>query len=387
MSHLASSLFGWQYRARQWVAGRLYRLRHRAVDRATPTEDPNHVLLVIAGHIGDTVMSTPLIIEARRAWPGARITVLGQKHNCDLLSACPLVDACEETPTIPFALRRRRETARLKVWLREQKFDVAVMVLGDQFALATAEAGIPIRVGVQGSLLEPCLTHTYPIVSPRAWGPAERLNALRALGYDVRNVSPRLWVSPAAVRTGRRRLERLGLPEETPYVAVHPFGSAVRQWWPVQRVGELAEGLWRRCGWNTVVIGGPETRGQLPDLTVDSLIDATGALSLPELLAVVENARLVISTDSGPFHIAGALGRPLVGLFRARRPEHATRYPQARVLFGHDPSCDTSCRWDHCQSAPCRQMRALGAAEVLNAVRLAQEGNPASRKRVSQRTN
>ena len=78
---------------------------------------------------------------------------------------------------------------------------------------------------------------------------------------------------------------------------------------------------------------------------------------------------MVVTTDSGPFHIAGALGRPLVGLFRARRPEHAGRYARSRVLLGRDERCAKECEWDRCRAEPCRQMDALGAGEAAGAVR------------------
>ena len=137
---------------------------------------------------------------------------------------------------------------------------------------------------------------------------------------------------------------------------------------PLDRTGDLADALLREHKLQTILVGGPEARGSLarPNRHV---IDSTGALSIPELMAVIDEAPVVISTDSGPFHIAGALGRPVVGLFRARRPEHATRYHQADVVFGYDDACDTECRWDRCRKQPCRQMKALLPLDVVAAVR------------------
>jgi ADP-heptose:LPS heptosyltransferase len=66
--------------------------------------------------------------------------------------------------------------------------------------------------------------------------------------------------------------------------------------------------------------------------------------------------------------MAGALGRPIIGLFRGRRPEHANRYPQARVIFGADHSCEKSCRWNRCHAEPCRQLNAISIDEVLSEI-------------------
>jgi ADP-heptose:LPS heptosyltransferase len=86
-------------------------------------------------------------------------------------------------------------------------------------------------------------------------------------------------------------------------------------------------------------------------------------------MAVLTEASLVVTTDSGPFHMAGAIGTPILGVFRARRPEHAGQYSQAQVLFGQDDSCASRCAWDRCQELPCRQMLALSTAEVCDAAR------------------
>jgi ADP-heptose:LPS heptosyltransferase len=80
---------------------------------------------------------------------------------------------------------------------------------------------------------------------------------------------------------------------------------------------------------------------------------------------VLAGAALVVSTDSGPYHIAGALGRPLVGLFRARRPEHADKYPGAQVVFGQYAACAAECQWDRCAAPACRQMSRIEANDVI----------------------
>jgi heptosyltransferase-1 len=155
-----------------------------------------------------------------------------------------------------------------------------------------------------------------------------------------------------------------------PYAVAHPFGSTSAKWWPRDYIEDLAHNLRRDQSLRTIVVGGPETRGAL-GLSDHNIIDSRGALSVAELMAVIDEATVVISTDSGPFHIAGALGRPLVGLFRARRPEHAGRYRQAEAVYGHDETCDLQCGGDRCRELPCRQMRGLAPCYVMAAVRRA----------------
>jgi ADP-heptose:LPS heptosyltransferase len=98
------------------------------------------------------------------------------------------------------------------------------------------------------------------------------------------------------------------------------------------------------------------------------LFDTRGILSIPELIAVLDEAKLVVSTDSGPFHIAGGLQKSIVGLFRARRPEHARAYSSANVVFGEDRECEKRCEWNLCRKDPCDQMAQISPETVLNRI-------------------
>lgn len=372
-STLTTSLLDWIYRQqyfiRQWGLGKLYSLKPKnRVLNEDVLNNPKKVLIILSGLLGDSVMSSPVISEARRLWQKAEITLLGKKQNCELLSACPFIDNFIETSVVPFSWRRISEVRKLKEEIKSKRFDIAIILLGDQFAHLLAQAQIPIRVGVKEHPLAPCLTHHYSIGSPRTWGPEERLGALRCLGYQVNSVQPKLWVDENTKRSLSDKLRSFGIEDEESYFVLHPFGSEKRQWWPLERINSLAQELYQLYGLKTILIGGPETKSQVPNNLISFIINTTGKLSIKELLATIERAQLVITTDSGPFHIAGALGRPIVGLFRGRRPEHAKRYPQAEVIFGQEIKCQRSCEWDRCSNIPCTQLNKINVDSVLQAV-------------------
>ena len=362
---LKSFLYETQLKLRQGLIAKSFK-RGKCTDLDASTFEPRQVLFVLAGLIGDSVMSLPAIIEARRIWPEARITVLGKKHNRELTAASTFFDEFYECNADPFSLRKSGEIKKLERWLKEQRFDAAFILLGDQYAHLLARAGIPIRVGVKGTTLENCLTHTYDIGSPRTWGTDEKLNSLRCLGYSVVAIPPALSVSEEARQTGREKLVELGLDESRNFAVLHPFGSSRRQWWKLENVGTLAAKLKEQHNLQTVLIGGDETVSQVA--TSAAIIDTTGQLSLPELLAVIDESKIVITTDSGPFHIAGALGKRTVGLFRSRRPEHAKQYKTADVVFGENDICMRACSWDRCESEPCRQMQDVSVDAAIIAV-------------------
>lgn len=374
---MVGALYRLQYTAQQWAAAQSYRLRPQqrasAEDLDAVARHAHRVLIVIAGLIGDSVMCLPVIGAARAIWPEATLTLLGQRHNCELTMDCAELDERIET-FLPFSIRHRHALRQVGRELASRRFDVALLVLGDQFGRMVADARIPVRVGVAGHTLAPCLTHEYEIGSPRTWGPNERLNALRVLGFSVPASRPHLRASTDTIEKGTAALRRLGLAGTARYAVAHPFGSTRRQWWPIDRVCDVQQYLAREHGLRTVLIGGAETQSEAGRAAGADVIDATGQLTIRELIGVLAGASLVISTDSGPYHLAGALGRPLVGAFRARRPEHADQYPQARVVFGEHPACATECAWDRCASPTCRQMEHIAAASVAAAIDLVAAG-------------
>jgi ADP-heptose:LPS heptosyltransferase len=364
---LLEGVYRLQFNARQWIVGRCYqrgRLRQSTVTR--PISAPKRLLLISSGLIGDTVMSTPVFLEARRLWPDAHITLLGNRVTCELLKPCPLIDDLKTAEAQPFSIRNRQKFKLLRSWVRRQNFDVAMILLGDHFAELLAESGIPTRIGVANHFLQPCLTHTYEIGSARDWGPSERLNALRVFGLEVRDCAPQLWVCDVARHHAQRALGDLGMRKQDSYIVLHPFGSCRQQWWPMERVSKIVSEVWDRYRWKTVLVGGPELKEVL--VSSNQAVNAIGRLNIAELLAVIENSKLVITTDSGPFHISGALKRPIIGLFRARRPEHANRYACAQVLFGQHDECTEHCKWNKCRQTPCQQLAQLSTKAVLNAL-------------------
>jgi ADP-heptose:LPS heptosyltransferase len=249
--------------------------------------------------------------------------------------------------------------------MRSQNFDVAILLLANQYAHLVAAAGIPVRVGERGDWQQNSLTHTFEIHSPREWGPPERLNAIRCLGYEIPDTQPQLWVDEKRRAAAREKLAALGVSGGEGYVVLHPFGSTKVQWWALERVGSLASAITSRFGLKVLLIGGPETRAA-PNLDAGSVVDTRGLFGLGELMAVIETSRAVITTDSGPFHLAGALGRQIVGLFRSRRPEHARRYPTANVILGEAEGCEVRCQWDGCAVLPCLQMEHISPDAVAD---------------------
>jgi ADP-heptose:LPS heptosyltransferase len=366
---IKSNIYTWQYRARErYVVARRLIGRKPQSPEAAPWP-PRYVAFTLVGMLGDTLMCLPVLEAAREAWPQARLCAVVTPRIREMLAGVGYVDEFLVGTGDPLSIRGRKQTRQTEELLSEGRFDVAILLIGDQYAPLLYKAGVPIRVGPAACVYEPLLTHTYFIGDGRTWGPYQRLGALRALGVETQHRIPRLDLDPQArVEFQRWREKSLGGANHS-YIVIHPFGSSPRQRWPLDRVPQLARQIYQIDGMRSLLVGGPEFRGMASSLyNGQGLINTVGELSISQLLAAIESAKLVVTTDSGPFHMAGALGRPVIGLFRGRRPEHANRYPQGRVIFGADHSCEKSCRWNRCQAEPCRQLNAISIDEVLREI-------------------
>ncbi|MFN2502106.1 MAG: glycosyltransferase family 9 protein [Pyrinomonadaceae bacterium] len=373
--NLKSYLYALQFRVRQRLIARSYKLRKADGTGDRPElKDPEKILFVLTGLIGDSIMSMPAIKESRRLWPNAHIVVLGKKHNHDLLAASTFVDEFIVSDADPLSVRRADEIADLQKRIERGRFDTAVILLGDHYARLLADAKIPVRIGVAGTLLEPFLTHIYDIGSARTWSINERLNSIRLLSPNVKPGAPEVRIGAKDQDAALKKLQDLGLRSGERYAVLHPYGSTPRQWWDIENVEPLARHLAEKQALRCVVVGksydlnGVEVEPELPSDISSGIINTIGRLSLPELMAAIDNADLTISTDSGPFHIAGAMGKPVIGLFRSSRPEHAGAYKTATTLLGTDENCAGNCSWDHCRTVPCRQMQNIDVKDVIETV-------------------
>lgn len=369
--------YRFQHRIRLWfasatVAARSGREASARIRNKAP-DPPTNVVIVLTGLLGDSVMATPLLAEVRRLLPSARLTVLGYPHNRAVLSGCPFIDEWISVRADPLSHRHRAATAQLVEDLRRHHFDMALISLGAQFAPILARAQIPIRVGYADGPVRWCLTNVVLPPDDIQANPSLRPSALQTVGLVTGDdVPPQLWPEASALGSLREKLETAGASFPDGYVVLHASGSTVRQWWPAERMAGVAEALHERFGLSSVVVG-VSPRGRLA--VQPWLLDTTGALTVAELVALIDGATAVVTTDSGPLHIAGALGRPSVGLFRALRAEHATRYPGLVALVGDHPGCARHCTWDRCrgeeaalQTNVCRQMRSIQPAAVVEAL-------------------
>jgi ADP-heptose:LPS heptosyltransferase len=238
----------------------------------------------------------------------------------ELISQAPEVDRTLGYDVDPASSWWRR-AVRLAGRLRREQFDL-VMISNStkEFHLATWLSGIPVRVGYDrkwGFLL------THRLEDRRALGDCHEveynIGLLTALGLTVA-ASPvlHLPVTEEGERQMGQLFDRLGVSQAEKICVIHPWTSQHRKQWPLERVRALLGRLSGMVTARLVVIGGPEEQRRAEPLLrgmESSVVNVVGRCSLPALAACLRRARVVITNDSGPMHLAAAVGTPVVALF------------------------------------------------------------------------
>jgi len=287
-------------------------------------------------------MSLPALEALRAQYPSAKIALVAKPWVSELYDHHPAVDrqivydAAGEHGG-PSGFRK------LVGAIHEEKFDVAVLFQNAlQAAWMAWRAGIPRRIGYARDGRSPLLTEAVQVPTPQAYGHQVYyyLQLLFRAGLidkpgTVREV--RLAIEPSERAWAARHLESLGLRGPRFLVGLNPgasFGPAKR--WLPEYFADLADRLIGALHADAVLFGSAEERPLAEEIAraMDHTPTiAAGDTTLREFMALLSRCRLIISNDSGPMHVAAALGLPVVAVFGST-DERATGpiSPRARIV-------------------------------------------------------
>jgi heptosyltransferase-2/heptosyltransferase-3 len=284
-------------------------------------------LLIRPDHLGDLLFVTPGLHALRDALPDARITLLVGPWNVNVVRDNPDVDAIltcafpgfERRPKAG-ALAPYRLLADTARHLRGEGFDAALVLRFDHWwgAWLAAEAGIPTRIGYDLPETRPFLTEAVAYTSDRH----EVLQNTRLLQALAPHISgepgpTRFVISEDDRNWAEAWLQSQGASATRPLAAIHPgAGAAVKQW-PPERWAAIAQHLIEQYG-AQVLLTGSEAERSLVDAVKRALgppvLDAAGQTSLGQLAALLARCHLALGSDSGPLHLAVAVGTPTIHL-------------------------------------------------------------------------
>jgi lipopolysaccharide heptosyltransferase I len=262
----------------------------------------------------------PLIAALRREYPEAHIAWITQPGPASLLADHPLLD---EVITVDKNWYRSAKTIlQLQATLRDHRFDLTIdpQSLTKSSVLALL-SGAKQRIGFsrgQGREISPWLNSVC--VKPGATHVVERyLELLRPLGIDAPAVEFQLGVNPAAVSGVAHHCREFDFPT---YAVINPGAGWDSKRWPHENYSHVARSLVQRGLGCVVLWAGPRELAW-----AERIVEMSGrgvhlapATTLPELAAWCREAQLFVGSDTGPLHLAAALGTPCVALFGPTRP-------------------------------------------------------------------
>lgn len=341
---------------------------------------PRSILIVQLDHLGDAIISLPMLRALRRAYPRARIDVLCGEWNAELFAACGHVDHVYSSRMNRFArsVRRLAWIASVLWWgwrLREVKYDVAIDVRGElPLALLMWLSGARRRVGWAAGGGGFLLTDS-PRWVPRRAEHLSRRALLAILGIHDANATG--WSEPAFVpsQTAREQIdtELSRVVNAQPLIVFHVAAGTPAKEWPRQRWAQLAERAAVEFSAKIVLVGAAADRDIAMHVTAcvppDSVVDRTGAYGITQLAALLERAGVFVGADSGPAHLSAAVGTPTVVLFSGTN-RHEQWQPRGRhvMVVRHAVDC-SPCHRTRCPLADHPCLSRLSVDDVLAAMR------------------
>ncbi|MBI3323195.1 MAG: lipopolysaccharide heptosyltransferase II [Candidatus Omnitrophica bacterium] len=309
-------------------------------------ENPR-ILIIRTDRIGDVVLSTPVIRALRAAFPHAYLGMMVRPENRELVEGNPDLDAVilYDKQGAEKGIAGNLRFARR---LRERRFDTAVVLHStNRVILVSWLAGIRRRVGY-ARRMGWLLTHRLPYVKREGQRHEleYNLHLLRLIGVEAGERE--LFVPTRAQQQSRveQLLRQQGLEAGAPLVVLHPGASCPSKRWPAERFAQVGDRLAARGAATVAVLtgAGEEEHGRAVLRQMrQPAIDLTGAFGLGETASLLKRARLLVSNDSGPVHLACAVGTPVVSIFgRWGGGLSPTRWgPTGRdsVTLHHDIGC------------------------------------------------
>jgi lipopolysaccharide heptosyltransferase I len=297
------------------------------------------ILIVRLGSLGDIIHAIPAAAAIRRAYPQATIDWLVDGRHEDLLELVPPIDGrvAVTTSRVGSVL----ETVRR---LRQRRYDVAIDLQGLlKSAVLARLSGAARVVGFPTALLREraaALFYTQVEGDPAARHVIDKnLSILKALAIRVPDADfPLVDRRPEIAAAARARL---GIGPSDRFAIINPGAAWPNKRWPPVYFAEVIRGLASRHNLRSLVLWGPGEEGIAQNVVTAS--DGNAAVSssttIAELVSLTKAAALVISGDTGPLHVAGAVGTPLIGIFGPTNPKRNGPWAENDLAISRYDEC------------------------------------------------
>jgi heptosyltransferase-2 len=289
-----------------------------------PTEDFKRILIARTDRIGDVLLSTPVIRALRDKYPYAYISMMVSEYAKGVVEGNKYLDE-----VIVYDKDREHKSwlssMKFALSLKKKKFDLAVILHPtSRVHLLTFFAGIPRRIGYNkklGFLLTDKIAHTKQFGEKHEL--EYNLDLIRALGIEAQDKSLIMPIREESEKWVNELFRLEGIKGDDRLLAVHPSASCPSKIWPAERFAVVAERLSNKYGFKILVVVGPSdthTAETLIKQIHGPVIGFAGKTSVSQLASLLKRCELFISNDSGPVHIASAVGTPVISIFGRSQP-------------------------------------------------------------------
>ena len=313
--------------------------------------NPQRILFIKLCCIGDVLFSTPTIRAFRKSFPNAHIAYLVGTWTKDVISGNPHVDETIifDAPYLRVSrIKRVYLTAKCIQQLRRKKFDTAVVFHRTAFAglltyLSNTKHRIGFDYGGRG------VAYTTKVFYDDKMHEVDRYLALaQAVGVEPAGTDMEMQPTPEAHDYVEKLLCDVGVSEGDVFIAMQPGGGhnpgavmPIKQWgW--ENFAELADELADKYNAKAILIGGKMDSNlaeQILSVAKNEPINFVGRTTFLQLAALQQRCQLFIGGDSGPLHIAAAVGIPTIGLFGPSDPNLVAPRGDKHTYIWKQPNC------------------------------------------------
>lgn len=331
---------------------------------------PKNIIVRMPNWIGDLIMATPILKDLKKAFPDSHLTVMCRSPLGDLLCEDPMINELFSFKKVS-GFGRHCDRRNIIEKLRKGNYDLGVL-LTRSFSSAWWfwQGRVRNRIGYKGNLRRFFLTQAVPF--PKNLKQQHLVSTykmlLKPLEIPVSDTKPYLVVQQEEKAAARKSLEKQGIAKGT-IIGINPgaaYGSA--KCWLPERFREVTERFLEDENISVVYFGDQNSSllvKQICQGFSSRVLNLAGMTSLRELMSLINICDVLLTNDSGPMHIADALGTPLVALFGSTNEIITGPYNSKNVIHKHvscSPCYQRTCPLDF------RCMKEIGVDEVYNEV-------------------
>ncbi|MFL5244218.1 MAG: glycosyltransferase family 9 protein [Gemmataceae bacterium] len=347
---------------------------------AEPWNDAKKILCIRLDSLGDVLMTTPAIRAVKESLGERRITILTSPAGAQGAALVPEIDAVitYEAPWMKATAETPSSKAEYAIaeQLRKAEFDAAIIfTVYSQNPLPAAFlchlAEIPLR-------LAHCRENPYQLLSHWVCDPEptsvvrhevrRQIDLVASVGCRTQDERLSIRLPEGAGSRVSQLIRSLGVDQSERWVVVHPGASAPSRRYSPEGFAEAAQRLYLELGCQIIFTGNADERpliGHIQDLMAVPSHSVVGMLTLVDLAALLQQAPLLIANNTGPVHIAAAVGTPVVDIYALTNPQHTPWGVPNRVL-SHDVPCKY-CYKSFCPEGHHDCLRLIPPAAVFDA--------------------